>query len=113
MQTGRKAFDPVAERVIEKNLIDDEGESMPRADFPEPLPFRPGCRVAGGVIRMNQYDGAGPGADSPLKLCEVDPPAEVLENGVRLQRDVIEIGEKIKERVARLGHEDFVTGVAQ
>ncbi len=101
------------ERVVEEDFVDDEGQIVASAEGFERRALRLGGGVTGGVVGVDQQNGARAGCDATLELGEIDPPAEVVEERVRLQADIVEGGEEIEQRIAGLGDEDFVSGIAQ
>ena len=62
---------------------------------------------------MNQQDGAGAGRDATLYFGEIDPPAEIVEQRVGLEVDIIESCEEVEERVAGLGYQNLVAWIAE
>ncbi len=108
-----EAGDGIGQRIVEEDFVDDEGERVADAEFFEGAALGGRGGVAGGVVGMHEEDGPGAGGDAALELGEVDPPAEVVEERVGLEGDIVKGGEEVEERVARLGDEDLVTGVAE
>jgi hypothetical protein len=99
--------------IVQEDLVHDEREVMPTADIFEPFAFRAPGGMAGGVIGVNEENGTGSRGDALLESREVDPPAVVIEEGIGLEVDVLEIGEVVEEGIAGLGNEDLVAGIAE
>jgi hypothetical protein len=77
-----------------------------------------GDEVAGGVVGVDDEDGAGAGGDGGFEGVEVDGPAVPVVAGIVKQRvlaeaDVVEAGDEVEEGVAGAGDEDVVAGVAE
>lgn len=100
-------------RVVEEDLVDDQGESVPGADLLQPEAFGVTGGVPGWVVGVDEEDGAGTGPDASLELVEVDPPAVVVEERVGAEADVFEVGQVVEEWVARLGDENLIARVAE
>jgi hypothetical protein len=62
---------------------------------------------------VNHDDGACPWSCGGLQRWEVNPPTILATQRVWDQRDLFEIGQKIKERVARTRGQDLVTPLAE
>ena len=44
---------------------------------------------------------------------KIDLPAVIVEQWVGYEVHVLEVGEKLKQRIARFGHQNFIAGIAQ
>ncbi len=62
---------------------------------------------------MHQQDRAGSRADRAFEAVEVNLPAVVVDEMKRPKLYVLNRGEKIEERIARMRDEDFVAGLAE
>src|SRR3974390_131624 len=62
---------------------------------------------------MNQKNGPRAGCQRTNNRMEVDEPAVRVLEGVGNQRHVLKSSQKIKKRITRLGHEDFVVRAAK
>ena len=61
---------------------------------------------------MDNEDGATARCERPAPRCEIDFPPVIVDQRVRNEANVRKIREKFKERVARRGDQDFVSGFA-
>ena len=113
VRAGSEALDFAGEAVVEEDLVDDEREVVAGADSLELVALGTRGGVAGGVVGMDEDEGAGAGADAALELGEIDPPAEVLEQRVGIEADVVEIGEEVEEWIAGLRDQHGVSGIAE
>ena len=109
----REAVGLRAEAVIEKDFIDDEGEAELAAEAGELLGLEGFGEVAGGIVGVDDDDGARARRDGAADAFGVDLPAVLIDEGHGLEADVVEGGEEIEERVAGLQDEDFVAGVRE
>ncbi len=96
--------------VIQKYFVDDERQIMLAAQAGEFPPLPRLGEVAGWVVGMNQDDGARLGRDGAAESLRVDLPAVVVDQRRGLEADVVEGGEEVEQRIARLRNQDFVPG---
>jgi len=68
---------------------------------------------AGGIVGMDEKDGAGARGDCVFEGLEIDEPAVGVDEGVGDEADVLKTGEKFEERIAGFGEEEFVAGIAE
>jgi hypothetical protein len=114
-----RRFDGGLDRVVEEDFVDDEGDSLLRAEGFEGGAFVGGGEVAGRVVGVHEDDGAGAAGDGGAEGFEVDGPAgvgagiRVKVEGVFAEDDVVELGDEVEEGVAGAGDEDLVAGVAE
>ena len=100
-------------RIVEKDLIHDEAKTIATAEFKEAKAFGVGRQMTRWIIRMNHDDGTGPGVDVPFQLGHIDPPTVIVEEWVRAECDVGKIRQILKERIAGLRDQDFISHVAE
>src|SRR4051812_22858834 len=62
---------------------------------------------------MDEEDGASAWRDRLFKRIEIDLPAVIVNEFVRDKLNVLDVGEELKERIAGLRDEYFVTGFAK
>src|SRR2546427_12739487 len=62
---------------------------------------------------MDYYDCPCSLGDRLLQRRQIDLPSVVINQRVRDQRHVLQIGEKIKQRVTWLGYENFIARIRQ
>ncbi len=62
---------------------------------------------------MHHHYGAGAGGHRLCRGREVDLPAVIVEQRVGDEFHVLQVGEKFEQRIARLGDQDFVFGIAE
>ena len=72
-----------AESVVQEDFIHNEGEIVAAAECGEGEGFDVGGEVAGGVVGMDEDDGAGARGDGPGEAVEVELPAVVVDEGRR------------------------------
>ena len=65
------------------------------------------------VVGVDESDGSGARRDSVAKVRKIDVPAVVVEEGIRNEADIADLGEEVEEGVAWPGDEDFVIGIAK
>jgi len=68
---------------------------------------------AGGVVGMDEEDGAGARGDGAFEGLEIDEPAVSVGEGIGFQMDVLEAGEKFEEWIAGFGEKKFVVGIGE
>ena len=68
---------------------------------------------AGGIVGMDEENGAGSGGDGAYEGLEIDEPAVGVGEGVGLEVNVLEASEKLEEGVAGFGEEEFVAGIGE
>jgi hypothetical protein len=68
---------------------------------------------SGGVVGMDEEDGAGARGDGPFEGLEIDEPAVSVGEGIGFQMDVLEAGEKFEEWIAGFGEKKFVVGIGE
>jgi hypothetical protein len=100
-------------RVIEEDLVDDEGKGVLAADLREGFGLPGLGEVAGGVVGVHEDEGARFGREGAAETFGIDLPAVVIDERRGLEAHVIEVGEEVEERVGGLGNEDFVAGVEE
>src|SRR5580692_8921454 len=100
-------------RVVEKNFVDDQCGAVVVAKVVQRLSL--GCRDirAGGIIGMDDDHSSRPRTSCLVERIEVDLPSVIVDQRIRNELDIGEIGEKFKERVTRLGDENLITRVTQ
>ncbi len=86
---------------------------MPDAELLDPLALLVRRRVTCRIVRMHDDQGARLRSDPALQLGEVDPPAEVVEQRVRLKPNVVEVREVVEQRIARLRHHHRISRIAE
>ena len=69
--------------------------------------------MPGRIVGVDEEDGPGAGVDPAFQLGKIDPPAEVIEERIGLEADVVQGGKKVEQRIAWLCNEDFVTRIAK
>ena len=98
---------------IQEDFVDDEGEIVLFAKGVEASEFFGLDVRTGGIIGMDEEDGASARSDDVFEGLEIDEPAVGVGEGVRDQADVLKAGEKFEEGIAGLGEEKFVTGIRE
>src|SRR5215472_5874296 len=99
------------QRVVEEDLVNDEGQIVFGAESFELGSFIRFDEVAGWVIGMNQCDGARARRNALADGFDIEVPAVVVKERVGREFHVIERGEEIEERIAGLRDEYLVAGV--
>src|SRR5579862_9832020 len=62
---------------------------------------------------MDDDYGARAISDGLLQRRKIDLPSVIVEQRVRNKLDVFEFGEKFEKRIARIGDENFLAGIAE
>jgi hypothetical protein len=68
---------------------------------------------AGGIVGMDEENGAGARCDGVFERLEIDEPAVGVCEGIGFQMDVLEAGEKFEEGIAGFGEKKFVVGIGE
>lgn len=69
--------------------------------------------VAGGIVGMDEQDGARARGDGGFERGDMDGPAVVVVERVGAEAHVFERGEEVEEWIAGLGGEELVAGIAE
>ena len=101
------------EGEVEEDFVGDEGEMVFQAESVKAVEFF-GLHVGtGGVVGMNEKDGAGARGDGAFEGLKIDEPALGVLERVWDELDVLKAGEKFEQRVAGFGEKEFVTGICK
>ena len=109
---GKRLHRPL-QPVIQKHLIHNQRQPMPRTQLLQLHALGSRRRMPGRIVRMNQHHRPRPRPDPLLQLGKVDPPAKVVKQRVIPQRHMVERRQKIEQRIARLRYQHLVARVAQ
>src|SRR5215469_13583413 len=101
------------ESEVEEDFVDDEGQMVFQAESIEAAELFGLDIGAGGIVGMNEKDSTGTRGDGAFEGSKIDEPAMRVFEGVRNELDVLEAGEKFEQRIAGLGEEEFVPGIAE
>ena len=99
--------------VVEEDFIDDKREVVFAADAGEFVRLPAPGEVAGGIVGVHEDDGAGVGRDGAAEAFGLDLPAMVVNQRSRAQADIVEDGEEIEQRIARLRDDNVAARIAQ
>src|ERR1700677_1560045 len=102
-----------AQRIVQKNLIDDQRQPMPRANLLQPRPLPCSSRMPRRIVRMHHHNRLRPRPNPPLQLRKVDPPPIVIKQWIRPQSHILQIRQKIEQRIARLPHQHLIPRIAK
>src|SRR5450759_2208977 len=91
-------------RIIEKNFVDDQSQTVVTAESVERRGFRSRDVRAGWIVGMDENHGARPDGGCFVERIEVELPTVIVEERIRNEFNVGEIGEKLEQRVARFGY---------
>ena len=69
--------------------------------------------VASGIIGVHDDDGPGARGDAAAQRLEVEVPAMIVEKLVGNQPHIIQLGQKVEQRIARLANQHLVAGIAE
>lgn len=101
------------EREIEEDFIDDESTIVFFAKGVEASEFFGLDVRTGGIVGMDEENGASTGGNSVFEGLEIDEPAVSVGEGVGLQMDILKAGEKFEEGIAGLGEEEFIARIRE
>jgi hypothetical protein len=101
------------EGEVQEDFVDDQGKIVFFANGVEASEFLGLDVGAGGIVGMDEENGASAWSDGVLERLEIDEPAVGVGEGVGDEADVLEAGEEFEEGVAGLGEEEFVAGVCE
>ena len=62
---------------------------------------------------MHHHHRACAGGHRFVQRGKIDLPSVIVNQRVRCQGHILKVGEKLKQWIARLGHQDFIAGIAQ
>ncbi len=114
MRPHRKTPQPLLpQRIIQKHLIHNQRQPMPNTDRLQPMPILGPSRMSRRIVRMHHHNRLRPRPDPLLQLPKVDPPPMVIKQRIRPQPHVLQIRQKIKQRITRLRHQHLVPRIAQ
>ena len=108
-----RRWSQVAQRIVQEDLIDNQRQPVPHADRFQSLALAHAGPVARWIVRMYHQDRSCARRNRPLQFALVDPPAVIVKERIGPQPHIVQIGQKVEERVARLRHQDLVAWVAQ
>jgi hypothetical protein len=101
------------EGEVAEHLVGDEGEAAVVREALEGLGLVAADEGSGGVVGVDEEDGAGAVVDRALEGVEVDVPAMLAHEGVLDGHDVLGGGEEIEEGIRGCRDEDAVTALAE
>src|SRR6266404_2639983 len=100
-------------RIIEKDLIHNQSQTAVTTENIERRGFCGTDEGAGWVVGMDENDGSRPDGGCFVERIEIDLPTVIVEQRIRNEFNVAEIGQKLEQRVARLGYKNLVAGIAE
>src|SRR6266852_1828721 len=100
-------------RIIEKNFIDNQRQPVVATENVDRRAFRHRDVRTGRVIGMNKNHGPRLGGSCLVERIEIDLPTVIVEERIRNEFNVGEIGKKLEQGVTRLGYKNFVGGIAE
>ncbi len=114
MRPHRKTRQPnLTQRIVQKHLIHDQGQPMPQADLLQPHPLRGTGSMSRRIIRMHHHNRLRPWPNPPLQLRKIDPPPIVVKERISPQTHILQIRQKIKQRITRLRDQHLIPRIAQ
>ncbi len=110
---GKCLSRPHVEGEVEEYFVDDQGEIVFLAEGVEASDFLRVDVGAGGIVGMDEKDGAGARRDGALERLKIDEPAVGVGEGVRNKIHILKSGKKFEKRIAGLGEKKLVAGIAE
>src|ERR1700677_99897 len=104
---------PATDTVVQKYLVHDQGQVMLAANFFDGCPFRRVGEVSGWIVRVNYGDGSGARGDAPAQCIQIEVPAEIVEERIRNEAYVVQLGKKIKQWITRLPDQHLIARIAE
>ena len=98
---------------VEEYFIGNDGDLAIGTGRAQAFDFGGLAEMARWIIRMHDYNSAGARCNGLVYSVHVDLPAVIVEEGIARERDILDVREEIEERIAGLGNEYFVSGIAQ
>src|ERR1700722_17616828 len=99
--------------VVEKDLIHDQRQAVFATQCCQCVTVRWAREVSCGIVRVNDHDGPGVGRHAATQRIQVQMPAMIVKELIGHQPHIVQPGQKIKERVARLADQHLVAGIAE
>ena len=102
-----------AQKKIKKYFVRNQCQLARGTDGVQLLRFCTLRKMPGRIIGMHDDDPARPRRDRLLQCVKINLPAMVINQRVPHQLHVLDVRQKIKERITRRRSENFVAGIAQ
>src|SRR5260370_16308638 len=99
--------------VIEETFSNDQRHSVTGTQFIQPLPLNRARKRCRRIVGLNYYHRPRSLSHRLLQRQPIDLPSVVINQRVRDERHVLEIGKKIKQRITWLGYENFIARIRQ
>ena len=99
--------------IVQKNLIHDQRQPMFRADLLQDRPLRGLGVVPSRIIWVHQRNRSSPQSNPLPQRSRIKMPTVVVKERISDQTNIVQIGQKIKERIARLGDQHLIARIAK
>src|SRR5436853_4566449 len=100
-------------RIVEKDFVRDERNFARGTELNQPGGFFSFYIGAGGIVGMDNQDSPRRWMDFFLQCFEIDVPAVVVKKRVVHQADIVQVGQKLEQRIAGRWNQNFVIGIAE
>src|SRR5215469_7405418 len=100
-------------RIVQKNFVYDQRQTVPGAHSVQPKKLFSTDIRAGGIIRMNHHDRTRLLAYRLFQGMQVNLPSVVIEQRIRNQLHIFEIGQELKQGIARLRYKNFIAWIRE
>src|SRR5208337_1256122 len=107
------AGNALGEAVVQKNLVHNQGKIELPAELRQLFGLPRLGEVAGWIVGMHQHDGPRLRRDGATKALCIDLPAVVVDQRSGLKAHIVQHGQKVKERIARLCYENLAACIAE
>ena len=94
--------------IVEKDLIYDQRQPMLKAQRLDRSPLRVPGKVPGRIVGVDDHDRPGARGDAAAQRLEVKMPAMIVEKLIGYQPHIVQLGQEIEERIARLPDQHLV-----
>ncbi len=102
-----------AQPIVKKHLIDDQRQPVLTAQAFDCSPLLGPGEVSGGIVGVDDRDRSSAGGDAAAQSLQVKMPAMIVEKLIGDQPDVVQTGQEIKQRIARLADQHLVPRIAE
>src|SRR5438045_2058190 len=100
-------------RIVEKNFVRDERNFARGTELIQPGGFFSFYIGAGGIVGMDDQDGPRRWMDFFLQCFEINVPPMVVKKRVVHQANIVEVGQKLEQRIAGRRNQNFVIRIAE
>src|SRR5580700_10211875 len=113
MATRGEALTGPVEAVIEKDLIHNQRQSLLTAKFFQRDSLTGLGEMTCGIVWVDHRNRSGARGHPPAQRLQVQMPAVIVEKLIRDQPHVVQPGQEVEQRVARLANQHLVPRIAE